>query len=45
MSKIKMNKSAIADVGDFLYGTPCEIGTLHQGKYEKRYLLRYATWT
>jgi len=34
MSKIKINKSAIADVGDFPLSYPCEIGTLHQGKYE-----------
>jgi len=31
---IKMNKSAIADVGDFPYWYPCEMGTLHEGKYE-----------
>jgi len=34
ISKIKMNKSSIADVGDFPLSYPCEIGTLHQGKYE-----------
>jgi len=34
MSKTKMNESVNADVGDFPKFYPCEIETLHQGKYE-----------